>query len=221
MKPIKFISPEEYRKIFLAEKDREMRLFMILGFGAGMRMSEIIGLPRKVSLCCKAPVEYKTIYDENRRRKIKNYHCTKCMKPLTVKEFRYSGEGWEIPPLTPDRVDLKTHQIKIDQAKGNKWRITGTPPALSEEYVKMLPLKLNRRTVQDRFGKLTLKVLGRKLSPHVLRHGFGNFTANIAKLPIPTIQGMMGHSRIDITGIYTKANPEDSVALLWKAMGGE
>lgn len=221
MKPIKFISPDEFTKLFKAAKEKEMKLFLMLGFGSGMRISEIIGLPSKVSLCCKAPTVFEKRYDEARRRNIKYYVCSKCGNKLLKKDFRYSGEGWEIPPLTPDKVDLEKHQIKIDQAKGKKWRITNTPPALTEEYIKLLPLNINRRTMQFRFRKLTDEVLGRKLSPHVLRHGFGNYTTNVLKMPLPMVQSLMGHTRIDITGIYTKANPEDSVNQLWKAMGGE
>jgi len=221
MKPIKFISWEEYQKIYKAEKDKEMKLFLMLGFGAGMRMSEIIGLPLRISRCCKAPIEFKREYDEARRRKVKQYSCTACKNNLVKKDFRYAGNTWEIPPLTQDRVDIAGHKIKIDTAKGGKWRVTITPPTLTEEYVKMLPLKLNRRTVQDRFSKLTIEVLGKKLSPHVLRHGFGNYHANIIKTTMPQIQQLMGHSRIDITGIYTQANPEETIRSVWKAMGGE
>jgi site-specific recombinase XerD len=32
---------------------------------------------------------------------------------------------------------------------------------------------------------------------------------------------MMGHSRLDTTGIYTKANPEQAISESWKAMTGE
>lgn len=221
MKPIKFISVEEFRKLYMAEKDKEMKLFLMLGFGAGMRISEIIGLPQKISSCCKVAVKYETKYDESRRRKIKFYTCTKCGKALEKKDFRYYGTEWEIPPLKPENVDLKAHQIKIPMAKGNKWRIVNTPKTLTEEYVKLLPLKLNRRTVQHRFTRLTNEVLGKKLSPHVLRHGYGNYCANVIKLPLPVIQSLMGHSRIDITGIYTKANPVEAVKMIWDAMGGE
>lgn len=221
MKPIKFISWEEYQKLYKAEKDKEMKLFLMLGFGAGMRISEIIGLHLRISHCCKAPVQFEKVYDEQRRRKVNIYSCSKCLKTLQKKDFRYAGDTWEIPPLTPDKVDLQGHKIKIDSAKGGHWRVTIVPPTLTEEYVKLLPLKLNRRTVQHRFAKLTLDVLGRKLSPHVLRHGFGNYHANVIKTTMPQIQQLMGHSRIDITGIYTKANPEETIRSVWKAMGGE
>ena len=220
-KPIKFISPEEYDKLIKSTKDKEMKLFLMLGFGSGMRMSEIIGLPLKVSSCCKAPVVYEKRYSDFHRRNIKFYGCTECGRELVKKDFRYTGDSWEISPLTSDKVDLKKHQIRIDEAKGGKWRVVNTPPSLTEEYIKMLPLKLNRRTVQDRINKLSIKALGNKLSPHALRHGYGNYSVNILKLPLPMVQSLMGHSKIETTGIYTKANPVDSVNAIWKAMGGE
>ena len=221
MKPIKFISPEEYTKLYKASKDKRMRLFLMLGFLGGLRMSEIIGLPQRISICCKAPVKYQKKYDSNRRRNIKNYYCSKCITALDPKDIRYSGKDWEIEPLQPENVNLQTHQIKIVHAKGNKWRVITTPISLTEDYKRLLPLDIKRRTMQDRFAKLTLEVLGKKLSPHVLRHGFGNYALNIKGLSISEVQGLMGHSRIDITGIYTKANPVDAVNKMWKAMGGE
>lgn len=221
MKPIKFISPEEFQKIYKEAGSKEMKLVLMLGFGAGLRISEIIGLKQKVSLCCKAPIESEKKYDEDRRRKVKVLTCSQCKKILSKKDLRYAGDNWEIPPLTADKINLVNHQIKIDNAKGNKWRVTITPPTLSEDYLKLLPITIKRRTLQYRFGELTKRELGRKLSVHVLRHGFGNYTTNVLKMPLPMVQQLMGHSRIDITGIYTKANPEDSVKTLWNAMGGK
>ena len=46
-KRIDFISFEEFQKIYRAEKDKEMKLCILLGFGSGLRISEIIGYQRK------------------------------------------------------------------------------------------------------------------------------------------------------------------------------
>jgi site-specific recombinase XerC len=86
--------------------------------------------------------------------------------------------------------------------------------------LSMLPINIPRRTAQWRFEKLSQKVLGKKLSIHILRHGFGNYQANVLKVPLPIVQQMMGHSRLDTTGIYTKVNPEYAIAQSWKAMTG-
>ena len=160
---------------------------MILGFGSGLRISEIIGYKRKFKY---------------------------------VKKIKMVEDS-EIPKLTADKVDLAKHQIRIDDAKGGKWRIAPTSPVLKPEHLKLLPLKIERRTLQNRFYRLTEKVLKKRISFHILRHGFGNYCVNILKLPMPMVQQYMGHSSIAVTGIYTKANPEQSINEYWKATGGD
>ena len=218
MKRIDFISFEEFQKLMKAEKRKEMKLVMLLAFGAGLRISEIVGLKKNISICCQADVEPKRIEVIGKTTKI--YFCTKCQKQLSNKEMR-RGKEWAIPPLTPDKIDLQTHQIRIDMAKSGKWRVTVTPPSLTQELVNLLPIKTPRITIQYRFVKLAKKVLNKKLSFHILRHGFGNYQANVAKLPLPMVQQLMGHSRLDTTGIYTKANPIASIGEAWKGMGGK
>lgn len=175
-KRIEWIDFEEFKKLYAAEKKKEMKLAMLLGFGSGLRISEIVGYKRST--------------------------------------------GSSIPPLTKDKIDLPKHQIRIDSAKGGKWRTTVTPINLSENMLKLLPIKMARRTIQDRFSKLTQRVLGKHMSFHILRHGFANYQINVLKVPLPIVQQMLGHSRLDTTGIYTKANPEFAIGEAWKAMGG-
>lgn len=175
-KRIDFISFEEFQKIMKAEKKKEYKLCYLLGFGSGLRISEIVGYKRK--------------------------------------------KGTEILPLTKEKIDLQGHKIMIDNAKGGKWRITIISPGLNESYLSLLPIKIPRRTLQAHFESISKKVLGKKMSFHTLRHGFGNYQVNVLKQPLPIVQAMMGHSRLDTTGIYTKANPEQAIAEAWKAMGG-
>jgi len=78
-------------------------------------------------------------------------------------------------------------------------------------------LKINRRTLQRRFTVLAKKVLGRDISMHTLRHGFGNYMTNIKEIPLPMVQQMLGHSRLDTTGIYTKSNPKNTTDTAWEA----
>jgi len=175
-KIIRFISPEEFEKIYKKCNDKKLKLAIMLGFGSGLRISEIIGYKRK--------------------------------------------DGTEVPPLTKDNVNLKEHQIKVLSGKGKKDRITITPPNLKETHLRLLPLKIPRRTLQYQFSQLTKKVLGRKLPFHTLRHGFGNYQVNILNIPLPMVQQTMGHSRIDTTGIYTKANPKQAIDTMWERMNG-
>lgn len=191
-KRIEFISPEEFSKLLKDCKDKELKVAMILGFGSGLRISEILGYKRK----------FKHRTDKK----------TKILKLIP--------DDTEILPLTADKIDLDKHQIRIDEAKGGKWRIAPTSPALKPEHLKILPIRVPRRTLQNRFYILTQKVLGKKISFHILRHGFGNYCVNVLKLPMPMVQQYMGHSSIAVTGVYTLANPEDSINAYWKAMGG-
>jgi integrase len=184
-KRIEFISPEEFALLLKNCKDKELRVAMILGFGSGLRISEIIGFQRKFKF----------------KKKVK------------------SEDNSFIPPLTADKIDLDKHQIRIDEAKGGKWRIAPTSPALKPEHLKLLPLNVKRRTLQNRFYALSKKVLNKNLSFHILRHGFGNYAVNVLKLPMPMVQQYMGHSSVAVTGVYAKANPEESINAYWKAMG--
>jgi len=216
MKRIEFISFEEFKKIFKAEENKEVKLALLLGFGSGLRISEIVGLPKEVSKCCNAELESKRV--ELIGKKLKKYYCAKCNKELTKKEIKQIKGEWKIPPLTKDKIDLPAHQIRLDIAKGGKWRVTVTSPTLNQKYINMLPLKITRRTLQRKFDKLTLKVLKKKMSFHILRHGFGNYQSNVLKMPMPIVQQLMGHSNLQTTSIYTRANPEASIASAWKAM---
>ena len=218
-KRIEFISFEEFQKLYKAEKDKTMKLFILLAYGSGLRISEIIGLQKELSPCCKEEVirERRKLLGSTRKILL----CSKCNKEFNYNNLRRKKGEWKIPPLTSDKINLQTHQIRLDQAKWGKWRVVVTPPLLREDMLKLLPISIPRRTIQYRFEKLSERTLGKRMSVHILRHGFGNYQANVLKLPLPVVQQMMGHSRLDTTGIYTRANPEESIKAAWKAMGGE
>ena len=172
MKIIRYIEIEEFKKILKTEKDKKFKLAYVLGFGSGLRISEIIG-PAKNS-------------------------------------------NQEIKALTKEQVDLRKHQIRVF-GKGNKERITVTSPWLNENNIRLLPLDIPRRTLQDRFVRLCNKTLGKKLTFHTLRHGFANYMANEKNLPLPLLQQLGGWSRLDTVGIYTKANPVKAVEAAYES----
>ncbi len=122
----------------------------------------------------------------------------------------------EIKPLTKEQVDLEKHQI-IVYGKGGKQRVTVTSPWLNKSNIQMLPLKLSRRYIQKKFKKLSNEILGRDLNFHILRHGFANYMANEKNVPLPMVQSMLGHSRLDTTGIYTKSNPKKAIEKAWES----
>lgn len=218
MKRIEYIDFEDFQKLYKSTKDKELKLAMLLGFGSGLRISEIVGLRKKMSRCCKEEVVTRRL--EVNGKKQKKQFCIKCEHELDRKQIIRSTSEWAIPPLSKESVNLETHQIRLDVAKGGKWRVTITPKNMTNEMINLLPLKMPRRTLQYKFDKLCLNVLNKKMSFHILRHGFGNYCANVVKLPLPLVQQFMGHTRLDVTGIYTKVNPEHAVNEAWKAMGG-
>lgn len=174
-KLIKYITLAEFDLLMKSCKSKETKLAMLLGFGSGLRISEIIGYKRK--------------------------------------------NGTEVKPLAPENIDLQAHQIRVVSGKGDKDRIVPTPPNFNETHLKMLPLVIYRRTLQKRIETLGLKVLNKKLTFHQFRHGFANFMVNEKNIPLPMVQQILGHSRLDTTGIYTKSNPKQAIESAWKAWG--
>ena len=139
---------------------KKYRLALLLGFEAGMRISEIVGYKDKV------------------------------------------------PALTKDRVD--TASIKILSGKGGKDRIVPKPRRMNQAAINLLPLDIQRRSLQDFVTKLSKSVLKKKISFHTLRHGFITHLVNRG-LPLHEVQMLAGHSRLDTTGIYLHANPEKAL----------
>lgn len=61
----KIITRQEYMKLMKAEKDKRVRLAMLLGFESGMRISEIVGLPGKIKPLTADKVEPSSIRIES------------------------------------------------------------------------------------------------------------------------------------------------------------
>ena len=127
-------------------------------------------------------------------------------------------DGKEIQSLMPNQVDVQAKTIKIIGGKGLKDRIVPLFPNFKEDYLKLLPLKIKRSTLQAHFKTLCKKVLGRDCHFHELRHGFG-VASTIKGVPMPFLQQALGHSRLDTTGIYTMSSPEEMKKAFSKAWG--
>ena len=112
-------------------------------------------------------------------------------------------------------MDLQAHTIRLF-GKGKKERITVTSPFLNETNLKLLPLTIKRRAIQRRITKLGGTVLNKDITFHTLRHGFANYMANEKNIPLSHVQSLLGHSRLDTTGIYTKSNPVNAIESAWE-----
>ncbi len=121
-----------------------------------------------------------------------------------------------IKKIESHQINLETKQIKI-LGKGDKERITLINPdyPLKEYMLKLLPLKIQRRTLQNRFKAACVKALGKPLNFHTLRHGFANYMLNEKNYPMPVVQGFGGWVRLDTVGLYAKANPQSAIDKIW------
>lgn len=212
----KFISLAEFDQLVESvrksktKNKKEKLLAMHLGFQAGMRLSEIIGLPENISKCCREVI--KPVIRQVGDKKYREYTCSKCNKILKTTDFRLSPDKWRIKPLQKKQVDLNSNHIKIEGGKGEKDRIVPCPKKVNKTAVELLPLypKLQRRNFQIFIRNLCLEVLEKDLSFHAFRHGFGSHLASQNR-PLHEIQMLMGHSRLDTTGIYLHANPKKAI----------
>ena len=157
--------------------------------------------------------EFKKVLAEEKDKKFKLAYVLAFGSGLRISEIVGFNE---IKPLTKDQIDLDKHQIRLFGKRG-KERITVTSPWLNKTNIELLPLDIPRRTLQGRFTRLCSRVLDKKLNIHTLRHGFANYMANDKNVPLPMVQQMLGHSRLDTTGIYTKANPVKTIETAWES----
>lgn len=114
----------------------------------------------------------------------------------------------KVPAL--QRENFEGAQIRIISGKGNKDRIVPRPKRLNEAALEMFPLKIKRRSLQSFIFDLGEKILNKEITFHTLRHGFGSHLAGSGR-PLHEIQMLMGHSRLDTTGIYLHANPKQAI----------
>jgi len=175
----KIINQDEFEKLFsyvrglrdksksnkLKNKYNQRMIAMILGFEAGMRISEIVG-------------------------------------------YQAEDGSWRIQPLSKQQVEVAS--IRIISGKGEKDRIVPRPKRITEKQIRELPLNIHRRALQNFITKIGKEVLDKHITFHTLRHGFGSHLAGEGR-PLHEIQMLMGHSRLDTTGIYLHANPKQAL----------
>jgi len=116
----------------------------------------------------------------------------------------------KVPKLSKENVSLEQNTIRVISGKGGKDRIVPLPKRFNINALKLLPLKMSRRSLQSKITEIGEEVLNKKITFHTLRHGFGSHLAGKG-MPLHQIQMLMGHSRLDTTGIYLHANPKESI----------
>ncbi len=168
------------------ERVQEYMIAMCLGFGAGMRISEIFGLEKTQTYTTKKNgVEItKTIISSIPRltkEGIENNY---------IRVISGKGRKDRIVPLP----------VKVLRSAGITRRILEST----------LPLKVSSRTIQAYITRLAKKVLKKHITFHTLRHGFVTHALE-SGIDIHQVQAFAGHSRLDTTGLYLHANPKKAL----------
>ncbi len=111
----------------------------------------------------------------------------------------------ELENLSPEDISEEkdgTYKIRI-KGKGRKERVL----KVKENIINLLykagfPNLPHRRQIQKEAQKIS-KEIGKKVTPHILRHSFAIRLLSEGK-PITLVQALLGHSKLDTTAIYTK-----------------
>jgi len=209
----KVINSEEYKQLLVAldkqkfaripkRKLQKYKVAIILATEAGLRISEVIGLHKLKSKCCNENVA------EKKDGKKKYKYCLKCEKELSAADIKRDNVEWQIRPLSEENIN--NGRIEIRNAKGGKDRIVGLPSKITERYIKMLPLSIQRRALQKFVTDLGASVLNKHITFHTLRHSFATEFQR-ATGDIRTLQALLGHSSIATTQIYAHVSPDDAI----------
>jgi integrase len=144
----------------------------------------------------------------------------------------------EMLALLPKDVDLDRGEITVLHGKGDKRRTVAFPPgacAIVEKWLRVrnglqvprtrplycvittptVGLPVNSPYVRNLLRELAAKAgVEKRVHPHGLRHSYASYLAD-QRVPITTIQTMLGHSSIAITQAYLhKLNPAAELELI-------
>jgi len=115
----------------------------------------------------------------------------------------------EVLRVSPEHI--RPTSIFIPQSKNGVERIVPLPKGWKDDFNKLLPLKIIRRTLQRDFKKYSsFAKLSNLYTFHSLRHGFATRSLE-SGIPINQVQVLLGHSNISTTNVYVKANPLDAL----------
>lgn len=135
-----------------------------------------------------------------------------------IVQLIYSGglRVSELINLQPKDLDVERKVIIVRQGKGAKDRITLLPESLKEDLLKHLlknspkkyffesnrGKKYSKRTIEEIVSQNSRKLIGKKITPHTLRHSFATHLLE-SGTDIRYIQKLLGHKNLRTTQIYT------------------
>jgi len=106
--------------------------------------------------------------------------------------------------------------VKIYASKTKEEKIIPFPEKIRDkinQYFQSEPeennaFNLNKGNLEYLFRAVISKHLGKKLSPHNIRHGSAKYILNRG-VPITVLQKLLGHKSIQTTLIYAEADKEE------------
>ena len=111
----------------------------------------------------------------------------------------------ELSSLKWEDVNLHSGQIKVVDGKGSKDRILWMNHNMLQElrnWKEGQGNKLNDRDIREMLNIYSKKSIGKRISPHTLRHTFATDLYRETK-DIRLVQKALGHSDLSTTMIYT------------------
>lgn len=120
----------------------------------------------------------------------------------------------EIVNLRKEDIDMERKLLYLKQAKGHKDRNIPIAPEVIGG-LRNIPIPCGIRALQIAFKKKGMKVLGKNLHFHILRHSGITHYLTKKKWNTSQVQQLAGHSRITTTQIYTHINPTHLVGQMW------
>jgi integrase len=156
--------------------------------------------------------EFEKIYEKEEDKKYRLAFLLGFESGLRISEIvglKNKDGTYRINPLAKEQIDLERGTLKVISGKGEKDRVVSLPKRFNKLALALLPLNKSRRALEYEIKNLGKNILNKEIHFHSLRHSFGSHLAN--KIPLHQLQMLMGHSRLDTTGIYLHANPQEAI----------
>ncbi|MBA7608981.1 Tyrosine recombinase XerD [subsurface metagenome] len=179
---INTINETEIQKLLSAAQLRDTRDFVMifLALSTGLRVSELVGLF----------IEDVCPFNEVSRI-------------LSVPSRIGKGGKKRDIPLNQDTRDILTEFIRI---KGIRQQLTNSDSFLFVSHHTRNPL--SSRDFQRIVKNLSIKSIGRSITPHTLRHTYA--TRLLRHTNLRVIQELLGHAWLNTTQIYTHVSIDDA-----------
>lgn len=178
----KIITDSEIETLLSGARKYGLRDFTILHFAlsTGLRCSELVGLKYEDIAPFGSPAAILTV-------------------PVRLAK---RGKKRDIP-LNTETKDILSKYIHTQNSFN---RPTSPDSYFFTAHYSYNPL--SSRDFQRITNHISLRYLGRSITPHILRHTFATRLLKLTNIRV--VQELLGHSRLQTTQIYTHVNSEDT-----------